>query len=235
MPNFKNLENCLIAIDGPAGVGKTTIGQMLAAELDCPYLDTGAMYRAVAYLAIQNGVNVEDVEGLTKLARNLIFASRNATPEEAQDGRQYTVLVNGEDVSQALRRPEVEAIVSPVAAVPSVRVALVDKQREIARNAGSMVMIGRDIGSVVLKDIATLKLYLDASPEVRAARRTKQTGTPAKTETTKQQIEQRDKIDSQRTASPLVVPEGAVVINTDNLTPQEVLQAALTALAKALE
>jgi CMP/dCMP kinase len=229
------MQNCLIAIDGPAGVGKTTIGQMLAEELGCPYLDTGAMYRAVAYLAIKRAVNPDNIEGLTEIARNLDFVSRNATPEEAKDGRQYTVLLDGEDVSQALRRPEVEGIVSPVAAVPSVRVALVDKQREIARHTGSMVMIGRDIGSVVLKDIATLKIYLDASPEVRANRRSKQTGTLTKAETAKQQIEQRDKIDSQRTASPLVVPEGAVVINTDNLSPQEVLQIALAELAKTLE
>jgi CMP/dCMP kinase len=234
MPNFKNIKNCLIAIDGPAGVGKTTIGQMLAEELNCPYLDTGAMYRAVALLALEQEVLPEDVAGLTEIARNLAFVSRNATPEEAQDGRQYTVLLDGKDVSPFLRRQAVEKIVSLVAKVPSVRVELVEKQREIARNTGSIIMIGRDIGSVVLKDNANLKLFLDASPEVLAERRVKQLGANA-TADTKRLIEERNKIDSQRAASPLVVPEGAVVIDTGNLTPPEVLQACLNALAKALE
>jgi cytidylate kinase len=130
------------------------------------------------------------------------------------------VLLDGQDVSQALRTPQVEAIVSQVAAIPQVRAALVKRQQELAEDSGTIVMIGRDIGSVVLPD-ADLKIYLDASAEVRAQRRNQQVGsTDAQFN---QFIEQRDRIDSQRAASPLVVVSGALVINTDDMNRQQVL------------
>ncbi len=222
-----------VAIDGTAGAGKTTIGQMLATQLNCPYLDTGAMYRAVSLLALQANITLEDKDGLAQIARAMNFSTREATPTEATDGRQYTVMVDGEDVSQKVRSSEVEAIVSQVAAVPQVRSELVTKQREIAEQAGTIVMIGRDIGSVVLPN-ASLKVYLDASPEVRASRRVRQSGL-LNTEQAKHGLEQRDRIDSQRTTAPLVIAAAALYINTDNLSQEEVLAQVKAALAPLLD
>jgi cytidylate kinase len=221
-----------IAIDGTAGVGKTTIGQMLAKVLACPYLDTGAMYRAVSLLVLRTGTLSSNVPEMERLAQNLNFEARDATSQEAADGRQYTVLVDGEDVSQAIRDPQVENIVSQVAAIPEVRVALVQKQREMAERAGTIIMIGRDIASVVLPD-AELKIFLDASPEVRALRRNRQTGNGE--EQARRNLEQRDKLDSQRVASPLVVTPGAIVIDTDNLNPEQVLEQLKAEIAKILD
>jgi cytidylate kinase len=223
-----------VAIDGTAGSGKTTIGQMLAAQLNCPYLDTGAMYRAVSLLALQQGVTPAETARLVELATSLDFEQRDATPAEAADGRQYTVLVGGEDVSQALRSAEVEGVVSQVSAVPPVRVELVRKQREMAEQAGTIIMIGRDIGSVVLPD-ARLKIYLDASAEERARRRLEQAGKGAEAVELARAAEKRDKMDSGRAVSPLVLAPGAVYINTDNLTPAEVLERVKAELAPLLE
>ena len=221
-----------IAIDGTAGVGKTTIGQMLANMLACPYLDTGAMYRAVALLTLRTGTNPSNIAELERLSQNLNFEARDVTPQEAVDGRQYTVLVDGEDVSQAIRDPQVESIVSQIAAISEVRVALVQKQREMAERAGTIIMIGRDIASVVLPN-AELKISLDASPEVRAMRRNRQAGSGE--EQARQNLEQRDKLDSQRAVSPLVVAPGAIVIDTDNLNPQQVLERIKAEIAKILD
>jgi cytidylate kinase len=190
------------------------------------------MYRAVTLLALRRNVAPDDAAALAAIARNLDFTSRDATPAEAQDGRQYTVMVEGEDVSQLLRSGEVEELVSPIAAVPQVRVELVARQREMARQQGNIIMIGRDIGSVVLPD-ADLKVYLDASPAVRARRRSRQE--TQTTEAARRGLEKRDLIDSSRAAAPLVVAPGALVIDTDDLSQQEVLEkikAALTALKK---
>lgn len=226
----------LIAIDGTAGAGKTTIGQMLSAKLNLHYLDTGAMYRAVTLQALKKGVALvpPDATGLTELAHYLNFVSRDATPEEAADQRQYTVLLDNVDVSEELRSPEVEKWVSVVAAIPSVRAELVERQREISRSApGGVIMMGRDIGSVVLPG-ADLKIYLDASPEVRARRRSKQTATPKNQAEAKENLEQRDRVDSQRAVAPLVVPEGASVIHTDHMTREEVMAEVEKLLAPVL-
>ena len=219
----------VVAIDGTAGVGKTTIGQMLATHLEVPYLDTGAMYRAVTWQALQRNIAMTDVSELARLARQLNFISRDATSDEAQDERQYTVLLDGQDVSQVLRSTEVEQWVSVVAAVSQVRVELVERQREIAAHSqGGIVMIGRDIGSVVLPQ-ADLKIYLDASPEVRASRRSQQDHEQT-TEEARRALEKRDKIDSQRTTDPLVVAEGAMVISTDHLDQYQVVELIETTL-----
>lgn len=223
----------LIAIDGTAGAGKTTIGQMLAAQLGCSYLDTGAMYRVVALLSLRAGLDNSEVERITAIARNMKFEARDARGSEQDDGRQYTVLADNEDVSQAIRSPEVEATVSQIAAIPSVRAELVRKQRELAEHHGNFIMIGRDIGSVVLPN-ADLKVYLDASPEVRAQRRSQQTEGNTNETQAKQFITQRDKIDSSRTVSPLVVPSGAIYINTDELTKEQVLARIKVAIAAIL-
>ncbi len=221
----------LIAIDGTAGVGKTTIGQMLATRFNLPYLDTGAMYRAVTWQALETGLNLEllDPVALSGLARRLSFVSRDASPSEAADGRQYTVLLEDQDVSQQLRTSQVEKYVSVVAAVPSVRVELVERQREISRQSEvGIVMMGRDIGSVVLPE-ADLKIYLDASPEVRATRRSRQSSSNSQEEA-RRSLEKRDRIDSQRTTDPLVIPPGALIIHTDHLNPQQVVERIAAAL-----
>ena len=221
----------LIAIDGTAGSGKTTIGQLLSARLGLSYLDTGAMYRAVTWQALEQGVELQppDAPRLAELSRRLDFESCDATPEEARDGRQYTVRLDGRDVSRELRSPEVEKWVSVVAAVPQVRVELVERQREIARRVpGGIIMMGRDIGSVVLPE-AGLKVYLDAAPEVRASRRSRQERA-ASPDAARLNLEQRDRIDSQRQAAPLVVPAGALVIKTDNQTPQQIADQIIAAL-----
>ncbi len=186
-------------------------------------MDTGAMYRGVTLVAQRKGIDLENIPALVEIARNLDFQSREATPEESEDGRQYTVLIQEEDVSQQLRSIQVEKAVSFISAIPQVRAELVSRQREIAREAGSIIMIGRDIGSVVLPD-ARLKIYLDASPAVRAQRRSLQKeGTAGEVEIKQRELEQRDRIDSSRAAAPLVVAPGSLVIDTDNLSQEEVV------------
>lgn len=214
-----------ITIDGPAASGKSTIGELLARHLGYLYFDTGAMYRAVTWVALARGVPVEDEAAITQLARHLHIDVR---PPTRDDGRQYTVLADGEDVTWAIRTPEVDARVSVVSAYPGVREAMVEQQRRIARG-GRVVMVGRDIGSVVLPN-ADLKLYLDATLEERARRRWRELrarGEAAEYEDVLAMMRQRDEIDSHRAISPLRVPEGAAVIDTTGLTVQDVLTAVL--------
>ncbi len=190
------------------------------------------MYRAVTLLALQKGVSLAppDETRLTELARTLDFVSRDATREEAADQRQYTVLVDEVDVSEGLRSPEVEQWVSVVAALPQVRAELVKRQREISRAApGGIIMMGRDIGSVVLPQ-ADLKIYLDASPEVRAIRRSQQS-TDKTQEEAHQNLVKRDQVDSQRAVAPLVVVAGALYIRTDHMTREQVMAQVEAALA----
>ncbi len=210
-----------ITIDGPVASGKSTIGHLLAQRLGYLYLDTGAMYRAVTWVALARGVPVEDEAAVTVLAQSLHI---DVVPPAADDGRQYTVLADGEDVTWDIRRPEVDATVSVVSAYAGVRQAMVAQQRRIAA-AGRIVIVGRDIGSVVLPD-ADLKLYLDASPQERARRRwleRRARGENVAYEEVLTMMLRRDEIDSHRAVSPLRVPEGAVVIDTTGLTVEEVL------------
>lgn len=210
-----------ITIDGPVASGKSTIGHLLAQRLGYLYLDTGAMYRAVTWVALARGVPVEDEAAVTVLAQSLHI---DVVSPAADDGRQYTVLADGEDVTWDIRRPEVDATVSVVSAYAGVRQAMVAQQRRIAA-AGRVVMVGRDIGSVVLPD-ADLKLYLDASPQERARRRwleRRARGENVAYEEVLTMMLRRDEIDSHRAVSPLRVPEGAVVIDTTGLTVEEVL------------
>ena len=155
-----------IAIDGPAGSGKSTIGEQLAHHLGYLYIDTGAMYRAVAWLALQEAADVNDGPALQRLAKNAeIVISR----PHISDGRQYTVTVRGRDITWEIRSTAVTATVSIVSAHPEVRTILIAQQRAMAQKDG-VVMVGRDIGAVVLPD-AELKIYLNASLEERARRR----------------------------------------------------------------
>lgn len=211
-----------IAIDGPAASGKSTIGGLLAERLGYLYLDTGAMYRAVTWAALQKGLEISAEEAISALACTLDIEI--ARPEE-NDGRQYTVLADGEDVTWQIRDPEVDRHVSAVSAYAGVRQALTEQQRRIARQ-GSVVMVGRDIGTVVIPD-ADLKIYLDASPEVRARRRyleILERGEQADYESILHDMKRRDRIDSHRQVAPLKAAKDAVRVDTDNLSIAEVLR-----------
>jgi cytidylate kinase len=205
-----------IAIDGPAGSGKTTVAHAIAVQLGYALVDTGAFYRAVALAALRNNVPPDDAETLVALAEQLQIET---LPADSTDSNFYRLRLNGEDVTEALRSAEVEAIVSQVAAVRGVRQVLDATFRRIAAQHPLVVMVGRDIGTNVLPQ-AALKIYLDASSEVRGARRQQQVGArdPQKVQ---QALEQRDLRDSQRT--PLQPAEDAYYINTDDLDIQSVI------------
>ena len=199
----------VIAIDGPAGAGKSTIARRLAARLGYTYIDTGAMYRAVALWALRQSVEVSDMHRLDQLAQ---------AAEIELDSEHERVLLNQEDVTEAIRTPEVGAAASQIAAVPAVRRALVSKQRAFAEKQ-NVVMEGRDIGTVVFPD-AKLKIYLDAEPRERVRRRATEAG--AETRSVAQQIADRDKRDQNRGDSPLTQAPDAVYMDTTELSLEEV-------------
>jgi cytidylate kinase len=210
-----------IAIDGPAGSGKSTLGCLLADELGYLYFDTGVMYRAVTLAAIQHGLVIEDEENIGRLAHQVRIDVR---PPSVADGRSYDVLLDGEDVTWAIRKEAVNAAVSPVSTYAAVRDAMTAQQRRIAHE-NRVVMVGRDIGTVVMPD-ADLKIYLDASVEVRAERRYQELlarGEAADYDLVLASLQNRDRIDSGRKIAPLKPAEDAVIINADDLGIQEVL------------
>jgi CMP/dCMP kinase len=200
----------VIAIDGPAGSGKSTVARLLAERLDLEYLDTGAMYRAVTFAALRRNIDPADVEPVAVLAERVDLA---VTAD--------AVVVDGVDATIEIRGPEVTRAVSTVAANPSVRTEMVSRQREWARRRGGGVLEGRDIGSVVFPD-ALLKVYLDARPEVRAARRSKEVS-DLDYETVAADIARRDALDQGRDASPLTRAGDAVEIDTSDLTIDEIV------------
>ena len=200
----------VIAIDGPAGSGKSTVAKALAARLNLDYLDTGAMYRAVAFAAIQKQINPNQIEEITEIAKSLDL---ELTEESC--------VVNGVDATTEIRGPEVTSLVSQVATMPEVRIEMVKRQRVWAETRNGGVMEGRDIGSVVFPD-AMLKIYLTASEEVRAARRAAEVK-EGDVATIAADIERRDAVDTQRTASPLVEAEDAIVVDTSAMTLQQVV------------
>jgi CMP/dCMP kinase len=197
-----------IAIDGPAGAGKSTLARRLAAKLGFVYVDSGAMYRAVALWALRANVALSDMHRLEQLA--------NAAHIEFAAG-DNAVLLNDEDVTSAIRTPEVSQAASEVSLVPAVRRVLVEKQREIGEKV-SIVMEGRDIGTVVFPD-ATVKIFLDAVPEERATRRANEVALPA--DVVEQQIRERDQRDRGRAESPLVQAPDAVYVDTTGLSIEE--------------
>ena len=210
----------IIAIDGPAASGKSTLGRRLADALGYLFFDTGVMYRAVTWVTLQRGVEVNDEAGVTRLAETVQIDVRPASKE---DGRACDVLADGVDITWATRTPEVEANVSPVSAYRGVREALASQQRRIGLR-GRVVMVGRDIGTVVLPE-AGLKIYLDASAEERARRRFKEIldrGGNADYETILAGVRRRDEIDSNRAFAPLRAAADAVILDSDKLNADEV-------------
>lgn len=211
-----------IAIDGPAASGKTTIGTLVANKIGYMCLDTGIMYRAVALQALKEGIKIADETAVTRLAERIAIDIQPATSE---DGRQFDVMINGEDHTWDIRAAAVNAVVSEVSAYPGVRRAMTVQQRKIAEK-GKIVMIGRDIGTVVLPD-AELKIYLDASVEVRAQRRYVEDlshGKDACLEDVIESLRHRDEIDSGRAIAPLKAADDAIIIDSDKMTVYEVVE-----------
>lgn len=223
----------VVAIDGPASSGKSVIGEALAEALGYTYFDTGALYRALTLVALERGCDVASEERLTRLANRLALEIVAATEN---DGRQYTVLADGVDITWMIFGERVNANVSTVSAHPSVRTALLAVQRRMAA-AGKVVMVGRDIGTVVVPDAAA-KIFLTATPEIRAQRRYLQMlsrGTAADWSEVLENVLLRDSIDSGRETAPLRPAEDAVLLDTSEIGVQEVIARALAVARAKLE
>ena len=211
----------IIAIDGPAASGKSTIGKRLADSLGYLFFDTGVMYRAVTWLAIQRGVNLRDETAVTRLAEETPI---EVAPASQSDGRACDVLIEGRDITWEARGPQIDANVSVVSAYAGVRAALSRQQRRIGQR-GRVVMVGRDIGTVVLPE-ADLKIYLDASAEERARRRYDEIiarGGIADYDEILSKVRERDHIDSTRAVAPLRSAEDAIRIDSDRMNVEEVV------------
>lgn len=208
----------IVVLDGPAGTGKSTVSREVAARLGLSFLDTGAMYRAMTYWLLVNGVDVEDAEAVAT-------ASGKPAIVSGTDAGGPTITVDGQDVSGPIRGPEVTSAVSAVSAVPEVRARLVDLQRDSAAAAPrGIVAEGRDMGTVVFP-AADLKVFLTASADTRAARRAAQMGVtdPAEIAAILADINRRDAADSGRATSPLAKAADAVEVDTSELTPEQVV------------
>ncbi|MEY3641707.1 MAG: cytidylate kinase [Actinomycetota bacterium] len=200
----------VVAIDGPAGAGKSTIARALARRLGVPYLDTGAMYRAVTHAALRDGVQPNDAGAVTHLAG----VSRIDVGEDR-------VTVDGVDVTREIRSDRINQAVSHVAAISGVRTVLREQQRAWVAAHGGGVVEGRDIGTVVFPD-ATLKVFLTASPEVRARRRVAESG--GDVEAIARSIAERDRLDSSRVDSPLMTADGSITVDTSDLSIDQVVE-----------
>lgn len=214
-----------IAIDGPAASGKSTIGERVAGALGYLYFDTGVMYRAVTWAALNRGIPIADESAITRLAEALDI---QIEPPSVDDGRQYTVRADGVDITWSIRDAAVNREVSPVSAYRGVRAALTAQQRRIGLRGG-VVMVGRDIGSVVLPE-AELKVFLDATLHERARRRfveSVERGTDVRFEDVVADLARRDEIDSSREVAPLSQAEGAVYLDTTRLNIEQVVAAIL--------
>lgn len=213
-----------IAVDGPAGSGKSSVSFAVAQRLGYLFVDTGAFYRAITLLALRRGIDPADQERVAALARSTAL---DMTPDLDDDGRQYTLLADGEDITWQIHSPEVDAHVSVVAANPGVRQAMFAVQRALAARGG-VIMAGRDIGTVVLPE-ADLKIYIDASLEKRAERRYLQrirAGEQADLNRIYEGLRERDMIDSQREVAPLLRTPDAVYLDTTSLSLDEAIEAA---------
>ncbi len=214
----------IIAIDGPAASGKSTLGRRLADALGYLFFDTGVMYRAVTWLALQRSTDVNNEGAVAALVET---AQIDVLPASQPDGRVCDVVVEGQDITWAVRGPEVDRNVSIVAAYRNVRRAMTEQQRRIGLR-GKVVMVGRDIGTVVLPE-ADLKIYLDASAHERAHRRHKENkarGTDLDYDVILDTVLERDRIDSTRDVAPLRAAHDAVIIDSDKLSADEVFEQA---------
>ena len=212
----------IIALDGPAASGKSTVGSRVAEALGYLFFDTGVMYRAVTWAVLQKGIDILDEAAVAKLTEETPIDVRAASQD---DGRACDVLIENEDITWQCRRPEVDANVSVVAAYRGVRAALSKQQRRIGLR-GKVVMVGRDIGTVVLPE-ADLKIYLDASAEERARRRYDEIiarGELADYDEILDKVKQRDHIDSTRDVAPLRAADDAVILDSDDLDADQVFQ-----------
>jgi cytidylate kinase len=215
----------IIAIDGPAASGKSTIGLRLANTLGYLFFDTGVMYRAITWLALQRGIDIHDEAMVTTLAEQ---AQIDVAPASKADGRACDVLLDGQDITWETRTRKVDENVSIVSAYAGVRRALSQQQRRIGRR-GKIVMVGRDIGTVVLPE-ADLKIYLDATAEERARRRYDEIiarGGKPEFESILKRVIERDRIDSTRDVAPLKAAEDAIVLDSDQLNADEVFERVL--------
>lgn len=208
------MENFIVAVDGPAGSGKSTISKIVAKDYGLTYLDTGAMYRMVALCSLENNVDLGNIDEVVKMLADVTI-----------DIEEEKFILNGRDVSEDIRTPRVTAIVSDVAAIKEVRVKLVDLQREISEGK-KVILDGRDIGTVVFPN-AHLKVFLIASSDERARRRLKeyeQKGIEISFEEVKASIENRDHIDSTRKESPLKKADDAIEVDTSSSNIEEVCE-----------
>lgn len=216
----------IIAIDGPAGAGKSSVARKLARQLDYLFINTGAMYRAVAWKAQQSGIPLDDIERIGRLARE----SRIELTGPVDSTR---VLIDGEDISESITSPQVSQAASVVSAIPAVRRALVARQQQMG-SEGGVVMEGRDIGTMVFPD-ADIKIYLDASSEARSRRRfdedTARGIAVASIERMRSEIEERDLRDKSRDDSPLLQAEDAIYIDSSGLSIEEVVVRILGAVS----
>lgn len=219
----------VIAIDGPAASGKSTLAKMIADRLGYLFFDTGVMYRAITWVVLERGVSPDDEEQVTRMAEQVPI---DVAPPSLKDGRAYDIWVDGQDITWAIRQPEVDANVSVVSAYPGVRKALTALQRQIGMR-GRVVMVGRDIGTVVLPE-AEVKIYLDASVEERARRRYLELtarGEQVDFDEILDAMRQRDEIDSTRKVAPLRPAEDALIVDSDGKTLDEVFDEVMRILA----
>lgn len=219
-----NQDVIAVAIDGPAGAGKSTIARAAAAQLGFVYVDTGALYRTIGLAVCRRGIDGTDVPGILATLPEIRVGLTY------QDGAQH-VLLDGEDVSDAIRTPQISTYASQVSSVPEVRAYLLDLQRDLARRQ-SVIMDGRDIGTVILPN-AKVKIFLTASPEKRAARRCaelREKGQDVTVEGILADMERRDALDASRAVAPLKQAEDAVLVDTSDLTLEQSIEAVLTVI-----
>jgi len=224
----------IIAIDGPAAVGKSTMGKLIARELGFLYIDTGAIYRAITWKVLKNNINIKDEEMISHLVSDIRLNIERINNQSLND--YYRIFVDGEDVTGEIRNPRIDQNVSQIARLPKVRKQLICLQRELAEK-GNIVMEGRDIGSVILPQ-ADIKFYFTASEEERIKRRYKELikkGYNIDYELVKKQIIQRDKIDSKRKDAPLIKAKDAILIDSTKKNIEEVKDKILKIIRKYKE